>query len=114
MLRIHIVQKGDTLWKIAQKYNVDFEELKRLNSHLSDPNTLMPGMKIKIPSGYFSCKTAKRNADQRSAGERKTEKRNPQPPNTAANAGKRNSKFMQPMPESQIPTPPPPHRRKCQ
>lgn len=49
-MRIHIVQKGDTLWKIAQKYGVDFEQLKSLNSHLSDPDMIMPGMKIKIPS----------------------------------------------------------------
>jgi spore coat assembly protein SafA len=49
-LRIHIVQKGDTLWKIAQKYGVDFQELLKLNSHLPDPNMIMPGMKIKIPA----------------------------------------------------------------
>src|SRR5690554_4368347 len=50
-VRIHIVQKGDTLWKLAQKYGVDFEALKAANSHLSNPDLIMPGMKIKIPSG---------------------------------------------------------------
>ncbi|ANB60328.1 SafA/ExsA family spore coat assembly protein [Anoxybacteroides amylolyticum] len=49
-MKIHIVQKGDTLWKIAQKYGVDFEALKKINGHLSDPNYIMPGMKIKIPT----------------------------------------------------------------
>lgn len=49
-MRIHIVQKGDTLWKIAQKYNVDFEQLKQLNSHLANPDYILPGMKIKIPA----------------------------------------------------------------
>lgn len=49
-MRIYIVQKGDTLWKIAQKYGVDFEELKNLNNHLPDPDMIMPGMKIKIPT----------------------------------------------------------------
>jgi morphogenetic protein associated with SpoVID len=49
-VKIHIVQKGDTLWKIAQKYGVDFEELKKMNSQLSNPDLIMPGMKIKIPS----------------------------------------------------------------
>lgn len=53
-MRIHIVQKGDTLWKIAKKYNVDFAQLKSLNSHLSDPNMIMPGMKIKVPSSSHS------------------------------------------------------------
>ncbi|MBM7572048.1 SafA/ExsA family spore coat assembly protein, partial [Aquibacillus albus] len=49
-MKIHVVQQGETLWKIAQKYGVDFEELKKLNSHLSNPDMIMPGMKIKIPS----------------------------------------------------------------
>ncbi|TCK07654.1 UNVERIFIED_ORG: morphogenetic protein associated with SpoVID [Anoxybacillus amylolyticus] len=49
-MKIHIVQKGDTLWKIAQKYGVDFEQLKKINGHLSDPNMIMPGMKIKVPT----------------------------------------------------------------
>lgn len=49
-MKIHIVQKGDTLWEIAKKYGVDFEQLKQLNSQLSSPDMIMPGMKIKIPS----------------------------------------------------------------
>lgn len=49
-LKIHIVQKGDTIWEIAKKYGVDFEQVKALNSHLSSPDMIMPGMKIKIPS----------------------------------------------------------------
>lgn len=48
-VRIHIVQKGDTLWKIANKYGVNFEELKKMNAQLSSPEAIMPGMKIKIP-----------------------------------------------------------------
>lgn len=49
-LKIHIVQKGDTIWDIAQKYGVDFEQVKDLNPQLSSPDMIMPGMKIKIPS----------------------------------------------------------------
>ncbi|WP_027407943.1 SafA/ExsA family spore coat assembly protein [Anoxybacteroides tepidamans] len=49
-MKIHIVQKGDTLWKIAQKYGVDFEQLKKINGQLSNPDDIMPGMKIKIPT----------------------------------------------------------------
>lgn len=48
-MKIHIVQLGDTLWKLAEKYNASFEELKKVNSHLANPEKLMPGMKIKIP-----------------------------------------------------------------
>lgn len=49
-MKIHIVQKGDTLWKIAKKYGVNFEELKNVNAQLSNPDLIMPGMKIKVPS----------------------------------------------------------------
>src|SRR5699024_10679670 len=55
-LKIHIVQKGDTLWEIAKKYGVDFEQLKQINSQLSSPDMIMPGMKIKIPSTAKSVK----------------------------------------------------------
>lgn len=55
-MRIHIVQKGDTLWKIAQKYGVDFNQLKSLNSHLSNPDQIMPGMKIKVPTNSGTVK----------------------------------------------------------
>ncbi|MGH0589523.1 spore coat assembly protein ExsA, partial [Bacillus mycoides] len=49
-MKIHIVQKGETLWKIAKKYGVDFETLKKTNTQLSNPDLIMPGMKIKVPS----------------------------------------------------------------
>lgn len=55
-MKIHIVQKGDTLWEIAQNYGVDFEQLKQANSQLSSPDMIMPGMKIKIPSTTKSVK----------------------------------------------------------
>ncbi len=55
-MRIHIVQKGDTLWNIAQKYGVDFEELKQMNTQFSSPDMIMPGMKVKIPSSVKNVK----------------------------------------------------------
>ncbi|MBY7143266.1 SafA/ExsA family spore coat assembly protein [Virgibacillus sp. NKC19-3] len=56
-MKIHIVQKGDTLWEISKSYGVDFEQVKELNSQLSSPDMIMPGMKIKIPG---SSKTVKK------------------------------------------------------
>ncbi|RST59294.1 SafA/ExsA family spore coat assembly protein [Siminovitchia terrae] len=58
-VKIHIVQKGDTLWKIAQKYGVNFEELKKMNAQLSNPDMIMPGMKIKVPAGGTHVKKEK-------------------------------------------------------
>lgn len=49
-MKIHIVQKGDTLWEIANKYGVDYEQLKSINVHIASPDMIMPGMKIKIPT----------------------------------------------------------------
>lgn len=49
-MRVHIVQKGDTLWKIAKQYAVGFEELKRLNAHLANPDYIVPGMEIYLPN----------------------------------------------------------------
>ena len=55
-MKIHIVQKGDTMWKLAEKYGVDFEALKKVNSHIADPDMIMPGMKIKVPTGGVPAK----------------------------------------------------------
>ncbi|MGN4478868.1 spore coat assembly protein ExsA, partial [Bacillus cereus group sp. MYBK40-2] len=55
-MKIHIVQKGDTLWKIAKKYGVDFDTLKQTNTQLSNPDLIMPGMKIKVPSNGVQVK----------------------------------------------------------
>lgn len=56
IVKIHIVQKGDTLWKLAKKYGVNFEQLKSVNTQLSNPDMIMPGMKIKIPTGSVPVK----------------------------------------------------------
>ncbi len=48
-MKIHIAQKGDTLWNIAKKYHIDFEQLEKANSQLSSPGAIYPGMKIKVP-----------------------------------------------------------------
>ncbi len=55
-MKIHIVQKGDTLWELSKKYGVNFEELKQMNTQLSSPDMIMPGMKIKIPSSSKAVK----------------------------------------------------------
>ncbi|GAE92590.1 YRBA protein [Gracilibacillus boraciitolerans JCM 21714] len=49
-MKIHVVQKDETLWKIAQKYGVSLDEVIKANSQISNPDMIMPGMKIKIPT----------------------------------------------------------------
>lgn len=48
-MKIHIVQKGESLFSIAEKYHVDFQQLVDLNTQLASPDMIMPGMKIRIP-----------------------------------------------------------------
>jgi membrane-bound lytic murein transglycosylase D len=47
----HVVQKGDTLWKISNLYKISsVEELRRMNK-LAPNQKLVPGTKIKVSSG---------------------------------------------------------------
>lgn len=50
LVDVHIVVKGDTLWKIARQYGIPFEDLKRVNAHLANPDYIVPGMKIFLPA----------------------------------------------------------------
>lgn len=63
-LRIYIVQKGDTLFKIAQKHKVSVEEIIRLNTHIANPDYIMPGMKIKLPKQMLKAKNEKKDSSQ--------------------------------------------------
>lgn len=46
----HTVVWGDTLWKIAVKYQVGVTELINANTQLQNPDLIYPGMKISIPN----------------------------------------------------------------
>jgi LysM repeat protein len=46
---VHTVQKGETLYAIARKYDVSVEELKKANS-IADEARLLVGLKLTIPS----------------------------------------------------------------
>lgn len=45
----HEVVKGDTLYRIAGYYHVDFQELLDLNTHFEDYDLIYPKDKVKIP-----------------------------------------------------------------
>ncbi|MGM0879969.1 MAG: LysM peptidoglycan-binding domain-containing protein, partial [Bacillota bacterium] len=51
-MKIHMVKKGDTLYFIAQKYNVSLEEILKLNPGITNPDAIDVGMKLKIPSSH--------------------------------------------------------------
>ena len=46
----HTVARGDSMWKIAVKYEVGLSEIISANPHISDPALIYPGQKITIPT----------------------------------------------------------------
>ena len=46
----HTVQKGDSLWKIAVKYQVGLSEIKAANPNIKNYNLIYPGQLINIPT----------------------------------------------------------------
>lgn len=45
----HTVEAGDTMWKLAVKYQVGTGEIIRANPQVSDPNQIYPGQVLTIP-----------------------------------------------------------------
>ncbi|MCX7771130.1 MAG: LysM peptidoglycan-binding domain-containing protein [Proteobacteria bacterium] len=50
----HIVQRGESLWKITEKYLNDpykWVDIWKINPEVKDPHWIYPGRKVRIPSG---------------------------------------------------------------
>lgn len=45
----HTVVKGDTMWKIASKYQVGTSEIIQANPQVADPDLIYPGQILQIP-----------------------------------------------------------------
>lgn len=46
----HTVVSGDTMWKIAVKYQVGCQEIIDANTQVLNPNLIYPGQKLNIPT----------------------------------------------------------------
>lgn len=46
----YIVKKGDSMWKIASKYQIGVSEIIQANSQVKDPNMIYPNQKLNIPN----------------------------------------------------------------
>ncbi|MEL7565468.1 MAG: SafA/ExsA family spore coat assembly protein [Dehalobacterium sp.] len=46
----YIVQSGDSMWKIAVKYQIGVSEIIQANHQISNPDLIYPGQKIIIPA----------------------------------------------------------------
>ena len=65
------VRKGDSMWRIAQRYNVLFHDVLELNKHFKNPHMIHPKDEVELPDGSTGTST-----DQASTGdsvERSTE-----------------------------------------
>ena len=51
MARSHKIRFGESLWELAQKYGVGFQEIIDANPQIRDPNRLYPGDVINVPNG---------------------------------------------------------------
>ena len=45
----HIVRVNEKIDKIASIYNLSIDEIKKINTHISDWNNLLPGTKLRLP-----------------------------------------------------------------
>ena len=45
----YTVVKGDSMWKIAVKYEVGLSEIKAANPHIKNPDLIYPGQTLNIP-----------------------------------------------------------------
>ncbi len=51
LILIHAVQQGETLWAISQRYSISINQIVSVNQ-LEDPNRLVIGMALVIPTPY--------------------------------------------------------------
>lgn len=51
-VKIHVVNRGDVLWRISQQYGVSTNQIVRVNG-LENPNNLVIGQALLIPEQYF-------------------------------------------------------------
>ncbi|WP_169870970.1 LysM peptidoglycan-binding domain-containing protein [Shouchella patagoniensis] len=72
-MRIHIVQKGDTLWKLANKYDVEPEQIQSANPNVVNPEMLMPGMKLKVPTGTVVVRKEKTETNKQLTSQKQKE-----------------------------------------
>ncbi|MBQ8371879.1 MAG: SafA/ExsA family spore coat assembly protein [Clostridia bacterium] len=50
----HTVVRGDTMWRIAVKYEVGLSELRAANPQISNPDLIYPGQVLRIPAADSS------------------------------------------------------------
>ncbi len=53
--KVHVVVRGDTVWKLSRKYNISMQAIIQANN-LRYPDVLYPGQRLVIPDGLsYGC-----------------------------------------------------------
>ncbi|MCG8621239.1 MAG: LysM peptidoglycan-binding domain-containing protein [Proteobacteria bacterium] len=52
-VEVYYVHKGDTLWRISRRHNLDLQILLAYNN-LKNPNLIRPGQRIEIPRRHIN------------------------------------------------------------
>jgi len=47
---VHVVQPGDSLWKISVKYQMGLSEIIQANPNIKNPSMIYPNQKINVPN----------------------------------------------------------------
>lgn len=53
------VQRGDSMWRIAQRYNVLFKEVLKMNRHFENQHLIHPQDEVQLPEGSTGTSTSK-------------------------------------------------------
>ena len=51
------VQRGDSMWKIAHRYNVLFHDVLKMNKHFKNPHMIHPKDEVELPDGSTGTST---------------------------------------------------------
>lgn len=53
------VQRGDSMWRIAKRYNVIFNEVLKMNKHFENQHLIHPHDEVQLPEGSTGASTNK-------------------------------------------------------
>lgn len=67
------VQKGDSMWRIAKRYHVNFHDILRLNKHFKNQHIIHPRDEVELPDGSTGTGTTEHSGSDNISDGNKTE-----------------------------------------